>query len=501
MNNFKLIVVNDYDEMSNEAFNIFKSEVDAGSKNFGMATGSTPVGLYEQICEDYKSNKVYSNLNYYNLDEYHGLERSHPQSYYSFMKEKLFDHINATSTYIPNGEIDISESISNYQSILDNTTIDLQILGVGVNAHIGFNEPGTPFNINTNFVELNNTTREANKRFFNNNIDDVPEYAITMGIKDIMKAKKIIVLANGESKASAIYNMMYGEKNEQVPASVLQSHPDVTVIIDKKAASKLPLKTMAVDISSTRIKVGIYCSDLNVSSYKVISHNNDNIYEKTLEMINEAIDKDVYKIGVSVSGYTVDGVVSHPMNKMKNFEIKKKLEDDLNKNIVVINRANASAYGEYITNYSEVNSLYYISLATGIGGGYVMNGQLINGSRGLAGEISNMIIDTHEFNDEFFADGSIEMHYNTYKLTKNEKLFVKQIGTVVANILNTIDPDIILFDLKNEDLDKSLIKKVEDYVNEVLYDVHRKSIKLELSELSDESLIGVAMYTMKGSNL
>lgn len=499
MNNFKLIVVNNYEEMSREAFKVFSEEVENGATNFGMATGSTPVGLYKHICEDYKNNKVYSELNYYNLDEYHGLERSHPQSYYSFMNEMLFDHINAHNTFIPNGEISISESISEYQKILDDTTIDLQILGVGANAHIGFNEPGTPFDIKTNFVKLKNMTREANKRFFNNNIDEVPEYAITMGIQDIMKAKKIVVLANGESKATAIYNMIYGDMNEQVPASILQKHPNVTVIIDNKAASKLPLKTMAIDISSTRIKVGVFESDMSICNYDVISHNNENIYEKTLSMVNENMDNDIYKVGVSVSGYTINGVVSHPRNSMINFDIKSKLENDIKKDVVVINRANASAYGEYEINYKDATSLYYISLATGIGGGYVFNGQVINGTRGLAGEISNMVIDTHEFNDEFFADGSIEMHYNTFKLTKNRKLFIKQMGTVVANILNTIDPDIILFDLKNEDLDQSLVKSIEEYVNEILYDVHRQSIKIEMSSLKDESLVGVAMYTMKGS--
>lgn len=498
-NNINLIVVKDYDEMSEVAFNFFKSEIEAGAVNFGMATGSTPIGLYKHICSDFETNKVYSNLNYYNLDEYHGLNRSHPQSYYSFMNEMLFSHINAKNCFIPNGEVDISESIEEYQKVLDATTIDVQLLGVGVNAHIGFNEPGTPFDIQTNFVKLKNTTREANKRFFNNNIDEVPEYAITMGIKDIMRSKKILVLANGEGKSTAIYNMIYGEKNELVPASVLQDHPDVTVIIDTKAASKLPLKTMAIDISSTRIKIGVFNSDLERVDYEVVSHNNEEIYEKTLEMVKSKLNNEIYKIGVSISGYTKNGVVSHPVNKMFSFDIKLKLESDINREVIVVNRANASAFGEYSINHLDATSLYYISLATGIGGGYVANGNLIVGKRGLVGEISNMIIDTHEFNHDFFADGSIEMHYNTYKLTKNEKLFIKQMGTVVANIANTIDPEVIVFDLKNQDLDASLIPKIEEYANELLYDIHSCKLSIVQSDLVDESLIGAAMYAMKGS--
>lgn len=496
--NINLIIVKDYDDMSQKAFQFFKKEIESGATNFGMATGSTPVGLYKLMCEDYKTNKVYSNLNYYNLDEYHGLSRSHEQSYYTFMNEMLFSKIDAKNCYIPNGELEISKSIKEYQDILDNASIDVQLLGVGVNAHIGFNEPGTPFDIQTNFVKLKNTTREANKRFFNNNIDEVPEYAITMGIGDIMKSKKILVLANGESKSSAIYNMIYGDIDEQVPASILQKHNDVTIIVDTKAASKLPLNTMAIDISSTRVKVAVFNKDMERLAYEVVSHENEDIYEKTLKIVNNLMNNEVYKIGVSISGYTRNGIVSHPVNKMYSFDIKSKLEADLGKEVVVVNRANASAYGEFMSNYSDANSLYYISLATGIGGGYVSNGQILSGRRGLVGEISNMIIDTHEFNHEFFADGSIEMHYNTFKLTNNEKLFIKQMGTVVANIANTVDPDIIVFDLKNQDLESSLIAKIESYANELVYDVHGCKVEIVQSTVNDESLIGVAMYAMNG---
>lgn len=499
INNINLIIVNEYDEMSKVAFEIFKQQVDAGATNFGMATGSTPIGLYKNICLDYEKNKIYSKLNYYNLDEYHGLDRSHPQSYYSFMNEMLFNTIEAKNCYIPNGEIDISKSIEEYQNILDNTKIDLQILGVGVNGHIGFNEPSTPFDIKTNFVKLKNTTREANKRFFNNNIDEVPEYAITMGISDIMKSKQILVLANGESKSTAIYNMLYGEQTELVPASILQSHGNVTLIIDKKAASKLPLNTMAIDISSTRIKVAIFNKEMEREKYVVLSHENEDIYNKTLSLANEMLNNDIYKVGVSISGYTRNGIVTHPRNKMFEFDIKSKLEKDLGRAITVINRANASAYGEYKVNYENEDSLYYISLATGIGGGYVANGDLVNGKQGLAGEISNMIIDTHEFNDEFFADGSIEMHYNTFKLTKNRKLFIRQMATVVANIANTIDPDVLVIDLKNQDLESVIIKEIETYANNLLYDIHHCNLKIRQSNLQDESLIGAAMYAMKRS--
>ncbi len=497
MKNVNLIIVKDYKELSEKAFDFIKTEIGLGAKNLGMATGSTPIGLYELIRADYKKNKVYENLNYYNLDEYHGLNKTHPQSYYSFMKSQLFDEINASNCFIPNGELNIEESITTYQNILDQTTIDVQLLGIGNNGHIGFNEPKTPFTIKTNYVKLDNLTREANKRFFDNDIDQVPEYAITMGIADIMRAKKILLLANGESKAKAVLEMLYGEVTEDMPASILQTHSDVTVILDYKAASKLPLHTLGVDISSTRIKVAVFDSEFNRLSCEIVPHNNENIYDKTLEMINQQLSDKVLNIGVSVSGYVRKGKVSHPRIGFNNFEIKNQLEKDLNRRIKLINRANASAYGEYRMNYSEDYSLYYISLATGIGGGYVVKGNVVNGRHGFAGEICNMVVDSHEFYDDFYADGSMEMHYNTYKLTKNEKLFIKQISIVIANVVNTIDPDRIILDIKNQELDKSLVLKIEEKLNTILYSQNEEKVKLMTSTVEDESLIGAAMYASK----
>ncbi len=497
MKNINLIIVRNYDEMSEAAFKIFQEDVVNGATNFGMATGSTPLGLYKLIKEDYQTNKQYENLNYYNLDEYHGIDRNHPESYYRFMKDNLFDEINATKCYIPNASLPIEESLTEYQSILDSTRVDLQILGIGNNGHIGFNEPRTSFDLSTNYVKLDNSTREANKRFFNNNIDEVPEYAITMGIKDILNAKKIILMASGESKATAIYKMLYEEATEDLPASALQMHQDVTVIVDFKAASKLPLNTLGVDISSTRIKVATFDSDYNRIKYEVVDHNCENIYEKMLEMINKQLTKDIYNVGLSVSGYVRKNMVSHPTINFDRFPIKEKLQQDINKRIVLVNRANASAYAEYKLTLNNYQSLYYISLATGIGGGYIVNGDIVTGKNGLAGEISNMVIDSHQFFDDYYADGSIEMHYNTYKLTKNERLFVKQISMVIANIVNTVDPDKIIVDVKNLEVDQAISTKIEKQVNQMLYADKANHITITASAVEDESLIGAALYANK----
>lgn len=497
MKNINLIIVRDYKEMSEVAFKILKNAVKDGATNLGMATGSTPLGLYDLIKSDYQKNKIYENLNYYNLDEYHGIDTNHPESYVRFMKDNLFEEINAKNCYIPNASLEIDECIKDYQEKLDKTQIDLQILGIGNNGHIGFNEPRTSFNIGTNFVKLDNSTREANKRFFNNNIDEVPEYAVTMGIKDILKSKQIILMANGESKATAVYKMLYEDVTEMLPASALQNHPNVTVIVDHKAASKLPLSTIGVDISSTRIKVATFDITFKKLKYEVLSHNNSDIYGKMLEMVKKQLTNDIYNVGLSVSGYVRDNVVSHPAIKFESFPIKEKLENDINRRVVLVNRANASAYAEYKLANNSVESLYYVSLATGIGGGYVVNGNIVNGKNGLAGEICNMVIDSHQFFDDFYADGSIEMHYNTFKLTKNEKLFVKQISIVLANIINTIDPDTIVFDVKNLEIDPSITEKIEKQTNEIIYADKSSYIKIAGSKIEDESLVGAAMYANK----
>ncbi len=497
MKNIKLVIVKNYEEMSLKAFEIFQEQVKNGSLNFGMATGSTPLGLYSLIKEDYKSNKTYENLNYFNLDEYHGIDRNHPESYYQFMKDNLFNEINASNCFIPDASLPITDCICEYQKILDNTQIDLQILGIGNNGHIGFNEPPTSFDIQTNYVKLNNSTRQANKRFFNNNIDEVPEYAVTMGIKDILRAKKIVLMANGENKATAIYQMLFEEPTEQLPASALQLHNDVTVIIDYKAASKLPLNTLGIDISSTRIKVATFNSDYKRIKYEVLPHNNTDIYDKMLGMVKEQLTDEIYNVGLSISGYVREGLVSHPLINFDNFPIKEKLEQAINRRVVLMNRANASAFAEYKLTMDNNESLYYISLATGIGGGYIANGDIVSGKNGLGGEICNMVIDSHQFFDDFYADGSIEMHYNTYKLTHNEKLFIKQIGIVIANIINTVDPDKIIVDVKNTEIDKSITKKIEEKTNALLYSQKKNYINITGSLVEDESLIGAAIYANK----
>ena len=206
----------------------------------GYATGSTPLGLYAELVKLNKSGDItFKDVTTFNLDEYVGLDGTHDQSYRYFMDKNLFEHIDIdmAKTHVPSG-IDIEKAAEYDAEIEKAGGIDLQLLGIGNNGHIGFNEPDTPFGSITHKVELTESTREANKRFFNS-IDEVPTHAVTMGIKTVMNARKIILIALGTAKAPIIRETIKGEVTPRVPASVLQLHPDVEIYLDYDAASML----------------------------------------------------------------------------------------------------------------------------------------------------------------------------------------------------------------------------------------------------------------------
>lgn len=239
----RIIIAQDYQELSDRAFRVIVGLItEKPDAVLGLATGSTPIGLYQKLIEKYREKVLsFEKIKTFNLDEYYGLSPEHPQSYHYFMRKQLFDHVDIKpeSINIPRGVGAEPEVLcQEYNEKLKTANIDLQVLGIGNNGHIGFNEPGTPFDRETFVVELAAETREANKRFFSS-IDEVPRHAITMGIKNIMEAKKILLLASGVSKAPAIKRLIYGPISEEFPASVLKNHPDVTVILDREAASMI----------------------------------------------------------------------------------------------------------------------------------------------------------------------------------------------------------------------------------------------------------------------
>lgn len=237
----KVIVCKDYAEISKKAYEVMKEVVlNKPDCVIGLATGSSPIGLYNEMIEDYKAGNIsYKDVKSFNLDEYVGIDRNHQESYYTFMHKNLFDSIDIKeeNTHLPFGST--KEDCEAYEKAMSDYHVDIQVLGIGGNGHIGFNEPGTSFDSLTHIVDLQERTIKDNARFFDNDMSKVPTQAITMGIATIMKAGKILLVASGENKADAVYGLVKGEINENCPATILQKHDDVVVVIDEAAASKL----------------------------------------------------------------------------------------------------------------------------------------------------------------------------------------------------------------------------------------------------------------------
>ncbi len=239
----KIYKVRDYEEMSRKAAAVIAAQIIAKPDSvLGLATGSTPIGTYKNLVAAYKAGDLdFSQIKSANLDEYRGLTRDNDQSYYYFMNHNLFQHVNIdpANTNIPDGtNSDAAAECARYEKVIEDLGgVDLQLLGLGHDGHIGFNEPCDHFDKTTHCVDLTEMTIEANKRFFAS-IDDVPRQAYTMGCGTIMKARKILILVSGADKADILYQVVNGPVTPQVPASILQFHPDVILIADKAAMSK-----------------------------------------------------------------------------------------------------------------------------------------------------------------------------------------------------------------------------------------------------------------------
>lgn len=231
----KYIVTKTYEELSNKAADLIAAQIIVKPNCvLGLATGSSPVGTYKRLIEDNKAGKIdFSAVTSVNLDEYVGLDESNDQSYRYFMNDNLFNHVNIdkAKTFVPNGKAaDLAAEGEAYDQMIKNLGgIDLQLLGIGLDGHIGFNEPDAFFTGPTHQVVLDESTIKANARFFANE-DEVPKTAITMGMMSIMQAKKILLVANGAAKKDIVEKAFFGPIDPKVPASILQLHPDVTVI-------------------------------------------------------------------------------------------------------------------------------------------------------------------------------------------------------------------------------------------------------------------------------
>lgn len=231
----RVIETKSYAELSRKAANLISAQVLSKPDSvLGLATGSTPIGTYKQLIEWYEKGDLdFSEVKSINLDEYVGLTGDHDQSYRYFMNTNLFNHVNIdkAKTNVPSGVAeDLEAECKRYDALIEEMGgIDLQLLGIGHNGHIGFNEPADSFVVPTHVVELGETTINANARFFSS-ADEVPKKAVTMGIKAIMQAKKVLLIANGPDKKAIVEKALYGPVTPEVPASILQFHPDLTVI-------------------------------------------------------------------------------------------------------------------------------------------------------------------------------------------------------------------------------------------------------------------------------
>jgi glucosamine-6-phosphate deaminase len=236
----KMIEAKNFQEMSAIAAKYIIEKVRANpSIHLGLATGGTPVGIYANLIADHQKNGTsYRKITTFNLDEYVGLSGENPNSYRYYMDNQLFNHIDIekAKTNVPRGDVaDIQKECADYEELMENLGgIHLQILGIGSNGHIGFNEPGTSFDSKTHIVKLAPSTLEANARYFNS-LEEVPTEAVTMGIATIMKSKEILLLISGESKNEALFKLLNGVVDESFPASVLKNHPCVTIIADEEA--------------------------------------------------------------------------------------------------------------------------------------------------------------------------------------------------------------------------------------------------------------------------
>lgn len=240
----RIITVSSREEMGIKAASLISSQIILKPDSvLGLATGETPLGMYKELINLYNKNDIdFKTIKTFNLDEYYGINKENSQSYYYYMMNNLFKFIDIPheNINIPNGSaVNIEEECARYEREIKKAGgIDIQVLGIGVNGHIGFNEPDVNFEAQTHLVTLEKSTIEANSRYFTT-IEEVPTSAISMGIKTIMNSKRIVLLASGINKADAIYGTINGKINPNLPASILQLHPDVTVILDKDAASKL----------------------------------------------------------------------------------------------------------------------------------------------------------------------------------------------------------------------------------------------------------------------
>ena len=396
-----VIICKNYEEVSEKAAEIFKEQINSKPDSvLGLATGSTPEGMYSRLVDMYNNGEVdFSRVTTFNLDEYYPIAQSDEQSYHTFMNKNLFSKINVAPSriHIPNGETtDPAEECSSYEeAIKECDGVDLQILGIGRNGHIGFNEPGMRLNTKTHITALTQDTIDANARFFESS-DMVPTHALTMGISTIMASKKIILLATGSAKHNAVKELLSTDITTDNPATMLKMHPDFTLICDRAAYSDIHI---GVDIGGMSVKIGVVDHNeiIDKQSFKIEKEFTDvDIAENIADICNGFADKyDVQSIGIGTPGIIKNDKVTAANLPFDDFELRKTVENMVSVPVALENDAACAALGEQIAGAGkETKNMLLVTLGTGVGTGIVINGEIYSGC-GAAGEAGHMCIEVN----------------------------------------------------------------------------------------------------------
>lgn len=400
----RVIVCNDYKEMSMRAAKLVASQIILKPDCvLGLATGSTPIGLYENLVEMEKNGEIdFSDVTSFNLDEYYPISPENSQSYRYFMNENLFSKINIdlAHTHVPNGATDDPEGeCLRYEGMINAAGgIDLQILGIGQNGHIGFNEPDNNLNTITHLTDLIQSTIDANSRFFESR-DEVPTKALTMGMASILKSRKIVLLASGRTKAAVVAELLKGAINTSVPATLLNVHPDVVLICDREAYAGVAL---GVDIGGTNVKFGVIDGLNNIIYKDSIPTHKEKSTEEIVDNIVHKCREIAEKYPISSVGVGTPGVINFETNTVRatnlpfnNIPLAKMLGDKLKMPVFINNDANCAALGESVAGEGkDVKNMVMVTLGTGIGGGIIIDNKIYVGG-GEAGEIGHMCIDAN----------------------------------------------------------------------------------------------------------
>lgn len=395
----RVIICENYEEMSKAAAKLVSSQLTVKPESvLGLATGSTPIGMYNLLADMYKNGDVdFSEAKSFNLDEYYPITADNSQSYHYFMQENLFSKINIKpeNTHILDGTCaDTDAECDKFEKmIVQSGGIDLQILGIGQNGHIGFNEPDANLNPNTHLTDLTENTINANSRFFDN-IDEVPKQAITMGIGTILKAKKIILMASGAEKHKVVKQLIEGKITTDIPASMLKVHSDTVLICDKAAYSS---ERIGVDIGGTDIKFGVLNDNnelIHKESIPTDASSEENLINEIADKCRELADKfSINGIGVGTPGLISGGLVTASNVPFNNTPLAKRLEEKLGISVRVANDANCAALGESTAGAGrKAKNIVMITLGTGVGGGIIIKNKLYEG-KGSAGEIGHIVIE------------------------------------------------------------------------------------------------------------